>query len=68
MSQKRDPIVAILNYFETAEPALARQALSLAQAVLRRRTRPTSLTSRPSTTKKPATKRTTDTVPTTAVS
>jgi hypothetical protein len=37
MSKPRDPILAVLHYFETAELPLARQALALAGAVVRRR-------------------------------
>jgi hypothetical protein len=37
MSKPRDPILVVLNYFETADVPLARQALSLAQAIVRRR-------------------------------
>lgn len=38
MTKKRDPIVSVLEYFETSELPLAQQALELAKAVLRRRT------------------------------
>jgi len=37
MSSKKDPVIAVLAYFETAELPLAHQALTLAKAVLRRR-------------------------------
>lgn len=36
-TRKRDPIVAVLQYFETAEPALAQQALSLVKEIVRKR-------------------------------
>jgi hypothetical protein len=38
MSKKRDPVIAVLKYFQEAELPLAQQALSLAQQVLRART------------------------------
>jgi hypothetical protein len=37
MSKPRDPVLAVLAYFETADLPLARQALALIQATLRRR-------------------------------
>jgi len=37
MSKPRDPVLAVLKYFETADIALARQALAMAQEVLRQR-------------------------------
>jgi hypothetical protein len=37
MSKKRDPVVAVLAYFENAELPLAQQALALAQAIVRKR-------------------------------
>ena len=50
MTQKRDPIVSVLDYFETAELPLARQALTLAQQIIRRRT--PKAVSKPATVKK----------------
>jgi len=48
MSQKRDPVVAVLQYFETADLALAKQALALAQLAVRRRLpAPVANTARP---------------------
>jgi hypothetical protein len=47
MSKKRDPVIAVLKYFQEAELPLAHQALSLAQQTLRNRTpagRPRSVT------------------------
>lgn len=38
MSTKRDPVIAVIKYFEEAELSLARQALALCQQTLRRRT------------------------------
>ena len=37
MSKKRDPVIAVLKYFQEADLALAQQALSLAQQTLRAR-------------------------------
>jgi hypothetical protein len=37
MSKKRDPIVAVLNYFNNAELTLAQQGLELAKAIVRNR-------------------------------
>ena len=37
MSKKRDPVLAVLHYFKTADLALSQQALALAQAVLKDR-------------------------------
>jgi len=37
MSKKRDPVVAVLNYFQSAELPLARQGLELAKEIVRRR-------------------------------
>jgi len=37
MSKKRDPVIAVLKYFQEAELPLAQQALALAQQVLRAR-------------------------------
>jgi hypothetical protein len=37
MSRKRDPVLAVLTYFETAELPLVQQALALAQQIVRRR-------------------------------
>jgi hypothetical protein len=34
---KRDPVLAVLDYFETADLPLAHQALTLAKAILKRR-------------------------------
>jgi hypothetical protein len=56
MSKKRDPIVAVLNYFQQAELLLAEQALALAKEIVRAR-RPTT---RASTTKAKAKPRTTE--------
>jgi hypothetical protein len=38
MSKKRDPVLAVVKYFQEAELPLAQQALSLAQQILRGRT------------------------------
>ena len=38
MSKKRDPVIAVLKYFQEAELPLAQQALSLAQQTVRART------------------------------
>ena len=37
MSKKRDPIVAVLRYFEDTELPLAQQALTLAKEIVRSR-------------------------------
>jgi hypothetical protein len=37
MSKKRDPVIAVLKYFQEAELSLAYQALALAQQTLRAR-------------------------------
>jgi type II secretory pathway component HofQ len=37
MSKKRDPVIAVLKYFQEAELSLAHQALALAQQTLRAR-------------------------------
>jgi hypothetical protein len=37
MSKKRDPVIAVLKYFQEADLALAQQALALAQQTLRAR-------------------------------
>ena len=37
MSKPRDPVLAVLKYFQEAELPLARQALSLAQQLVRAR-------------------------------
>jgi len=36
---KPSPVLGVLDYFETAELALAKQALTLARAIVRRRER-----------------------------
>jgi hypothetical protein len=49
MSKKRDPVIAVLRYFQEAELPLVQQALSLAQQVVRARTpanRPRSVAKR----------------------
>lgn len=38
MSSKRDPVLVVMEYFQTADLALARQALTMAQAVIKSRT------------------------------
>jgi hypothetical protein len=38
MSKKRDPVLAVLKYFQEAELSLAQQALTLAQQTVRART------------------------------
>lgn len=38
MTKKRDPIVAVLDYFEHAELPVANQALALAKEIVRKRT------------------------------
>lgn len=40
MSTKRDPVIAVIKYFEEADLALATQALALCQQTLRRRRGP----------------------------
>jgi len=40
MSKKRDPVLAVLEYFQTTDLALAQQALSLVQQIVRRRGTP----------------------------
>lgn len=40
MSTKRDPVIAVIKYFEEADVALATQALALCQQTLRRRRGP----------------------------
>jgi hypothetical protein len=40
MGSKPDPVLAVLNYFETADLALAQQAFVLARAILRKRSAP----------------------------
>lgn len=37
MSKKRDPVIAVLKYFQEAELSLAYQALALAQQTLKAR-------------------------------
>jgi hypothetical protein len=37
MGRKRDPVLAVLAYFEEVELTLAQQALALAQAIVRKR-------------------------------
>ena len=37
MPKRQDPIIAIMQYFETASPEQAQQALSVAKAILKRR-------------------------------
>lgn len=37
MSKKRDPIVAVVNYFTTVDLALAQQGLELAKEIVRKR-------------------------------
>jgi len=37
MGSKPDPVLAVLNYFETADLALAQQAMVLVRAILRKR-------------------------------
>jgi hypothetical protein len=37
MSRKRDPVIAVLHYFENAELPLVQQALTLATQIVRRR-------------------------------
>ena len=38
MSKKRDPIIAVLTFFETAELTAANLGLSMAKEIVRRRT------------------------------
>lgn len=40
MSKPRDPVIAVLKYFQTADLALAQQALALAQQTLKARIAP----------------------------
>lgn len=48
MSKKRDPVIAVLKYFQEAELPLAQQALSLAQQTLKARsTSPRLVTKKP---------------------
>jgi hypothetical protein len=37
MSKKRDPVIAVVNYFKNTELALAQQALAMATAIVRER-------------------------------
>jgi hypothetical protein len=37
MSRKRDPVLAVLQYFEDADLPLAQQALTLVQQIVRRK-------------------------------
>ena len=37
MSKRRDPVIAVLNYFEHTELPLAEQALALAQQIVKNR-------------------------------
>lgn len=37
-TKRRNPVLSVLAYFETADLALAQQALALANAIVRRRT------------------------------
>jgi hypothetical protein len=37
MSKRKDPIVAVLHYFETADQPVAETALALAKAIVARR-------------------------------
>lgn len=55
-TKKRDPVLAVLQYFQTADLALAQQALSLAQAVVKTRSGSTSSGARPTTKPRPVTK------------
>lgn len=48
MSTKRDPVIAVIKYFEEADLALATQALALCQQTLRRRKGPQQLRLKPS--------------------
>lgn len=40
MSKPKNPVLAVLHYFETTELSLALQALALAQATIKRRQQP----------------------------
>jgi len=51
MSKKRDPIIAVLNYFETADPVLCVQALAMVKEILKKR-QPSTTTRKPAATKK----------------
>ena len=37
MSKPRDPVIAVITYFETAEPALAVQTLAIVSTIVKRR-------------------------------
>jgi hypothetical protein len=37
MSKPKDPVIAVVTYFETVDLALAQQTLAIAQAIVRRR-------------------------------
>lgn len=37
MSKPKDPVIAVLQFFENAELILAQQALSMAEAIVKRR-------------------------------
>jgi hypothetical protein len=54
MSRKRDPVEAMLKYFEEAELPLARQGLVLAQLVIRRRSPKAAAPARTRSKSKPA--------------
>jgi hypothetical protein len=47
MSKKRDPVLAVLKYFQEAEVPLAQQALSLAAAIVKTRAATPNPTSSP---------------------
>lgn len=54
MSKKRDPVIAVLKYFQEAEIPLAQQALALAQQTLRGRQQPNARPRPQPVVKKPA--------------
>jgi len=52
MSKPKDPVIAVINYFEHAELALAQQTLAIASAIVKNR-QPRATTTKKST-RKPA--------------
>ncbi|HEY6414998.1 MAG TPA: hypothetical protein VIX41_02130 [Acidimicrobiales bacterium] len=53
MSKPKDPVLAVLRYFESADLPLALQALALAQAIVKRRHPPSKARPTRTPTKKP---------------
>lgn len=51
MSRRRDPVLAVMQYFETADVALAQQTLAIVQAIVKRRAPKNSAKAKPAKTK-----------------